>query len=151
MNFSCSTERFAYVLAGGTALGAWVTAWRFPSYAGAPSGPQTFPLFLSAALAGLSLLALVRSVKDPTEHSVPQEGLDFRRLLVLGGFTATYLLVLPYLGFVSSTALYSAAVLMALGLRNLARALAAGFIFAYVLVVVFERLMNVPLPKGWIG
>jgi hypothetical protein len=43
------------------------------------------------------------------------------------------------------------AVLVIQGYRNPVRALAAGFIAAFALYGIFGLLMNVVLPKGWIG
>ena len=146
-----SAERIACAVLLAAATGAWLTARRFPADAGAPSGPQTFPLFLSAALAFLSLLQLARPEARPDTPSVEQVPLDLRRLLLLGGSAAAYLLALPLAGFICATAVFGAALLRILGLRHFTRALAAGFLFAFALYLVFERLMNVALPKGWIG
>ncbi|MBM4155240.1 MAG: tripartite tricarboxylate transporter TctB family protein [Lentisphaerae bacterium] len=62
-----------------------------------------------------------------------------------------YMAVLPWLGFMSSTALFTAAMLGAMGYRRVGRALAFGLALAIVLHWVFAVWMQVPLPEGWLG
>ena len=74
-----------------------------------------------------------------------------KRMFFLTAATALYLLLMPLSGFISATAIFCMGTLMILGYRNPVRALAAGFIAAFVLYGIFGLLMNVVLPKGWIG
>lgn len=144
-----SAERLAYGLALALATATLFVSRGFPRPEGAPSGPGTCPLLLSLALAALAVAGLVLSARAP--ESAGAEPVDAHRLLTLGALSAVYLLALPALGFISATALFVAAALAALGYRKPAQALAAGFVFAFTLYGVFERLMAVTLPKGWIG
>jgi putative tricarboxylic transport membrane protein len=147
-----TAERIAYGLALVLAAGAFFSARHFPRVEGAPTGPGSFPLLLSLALAGLALAGLLFACRaySPAQASA-SEPVDAPRLLVLGGLTAGYLLALPLFGFISATALFCAFVLAFLGYRHPVRVLAIGFVFAFALYGVFELLMNVTLPKGWIG
>lgn len=143
-----TAERIAYALVLALAAGAFALARGFPRPEAAPSGPGTFPVLLSLALAALALAGLCL----PTRGAAPEtEPTDTARLLALAGLTAVYLLALPALGFISATALFCAWVLAALGYRRPVQALAAGFLFAFALYGVFGALMHVTLPKGWIG
>lgn len=144
-----SAERLAYGLALALAASAFFVSRGFPQQEGAPSGPGTCPILLSLALAALALAGLFLCGRTPGADG--GESVDARRLLTLGALSAVYLLALPALGFISSTALFVAVTLAALGYRKPAEALAAGFAFAFALYGVFERLMAVTLPKGWIG
>ncbi len=147
-----TAERSAYGLALFLAAGALLASRQFPHIEGAPTGPGSFPLLLSLALAGLALTGLLLTCRGkPPGPASPPEPVDAARLLALGGLTACYLLALPALGFVSATALFCACVLAYLGYRHPVRALAVGFLFAFALYVVFELLMKVTLPKGGIG
>jgi hypothetical protein len=144
-----SAEPLAYGLALALAAAAFGVARGFPRPEGAPSGPGTLPLLLSLALAALALAGLFLPARDSAAGG--DEPVDTRRLLTLGALSVAYLLALPVLGFISATALFVACTLAALGYRKPAQALAAGFVFAFTLYGVFERLMAVTLPKGWIG
>lgn len=147
-----SAERLAHAFALALAAFAFFAALAFPHPQGAPSGPGTCPLVLSAALAALALAGLFLTGRNGASANEPaQEPLDFRRLLALAGLTAAYLLALPLFGFISATALFTALVLGVLGFRKPVQALATGFVFAFALYGVFALVMNVALPKGWIG
>ena len=69
----------------------------------------------------------------------------------LPGLCVVYMAVLPWLGFIASTALFAAGMLAAMGYRRTGRALAFGFALAIVLHRVFAVWMQVPLPEGWLG
>lgn len=145
-------ERIAYGVSLLLAVVAWFEARQFPRPQDAHSGPGSFPAVLSLVLFGLALAGLLGTWKakpPPASAAVPPgEG---RHLVLLAGATALYLLAMPWLGFVSATALLGMVALLVLGYRHPARALAAGFIAAFALYALFGVLMNVALPKGWIG
>jgi len=143
-------ERMAYGVSLLLAAVAWLAARQFPQPQDAHSGPGSFPTVLSLVLFGLALAGLLgtRKAKPPPPPGPPGEG---RRLAMLAGATALYLLAMPWLGFVSATALLGMVALLVLGYRHPARALAAGCIAAFALYALFGVLMNVALPKGWIG
>jgi len=149
MKKGLSADRVAYGLALALAAAAFFVSLGFPRPEGAPSGPNTFPRVLSLALAALALAGLFLPARDSAAGG--DEPVDTRRLLTLGALSVAYLLALPVLGFISATALFVACTLAALGYRKPAQALAAGFVLAFALYGVFERLMAVTLPKGWIG
>lgn len=129
--------------------GAFIAALRFPRAAEAHSGPGSFPLALSVLLAVLALAGWF--TRAPTTEPVADAPAGNHRMPLLAGMTALYLLVLPLLGFISATALLGMGALIVLGYRHPARALAFGFLAAYALYVTFGLLMNVALPRGWIG
>lgn len=72
-------------------------------------------------------------------------------MLLLASATALYLMLMPVLGFITGTTMLCMGVLVIHGYCNPVRALAAGFVAAFTLYGVFGLLMNVVLPKGWIG
>lgn len=143
-------DRLADLLLLALSAGAFIAALRFPHAAEAHSGPGSFPLALSVLLAILALAGWV--TRKPPAAPVEETTVGTtHRLPSLAGMTALYLLVLPLLGFISATALLGMGALIVLGYRHPARALAFGFLAAYALYVTFGVLMNVALPKGWIG
>ncbi len=151
----------AALLAVAAAMAAM--AWRFPRDTGEYAGAGAFPLALCAALA---VLAAVRAAQKAAGRAVgtpaaagaepgPRGAVDRMdpapgawRLPVL---CVLYMAALPWLGFMSSTALFTAAMLGAMGYRRAGRALAFGLALAIVLHWVFAVWMQVPLPEGWLG
>lgn len=146
------SESISFAVAAIIASGTIALALQFPHAQDAPSGPDSFPIFLGIVLAGLAVCGMIQSLKK-TKQDIEDESAKSNRMsmLLLAGATALYLLLMPLLGFISGTALLCMAVLMTLGYRNPARALAAGFIAAFALYGLFGLLMNVVLPKGWLG
>jgi hypothetical protein len=163
----CASVKAAYTLALLAGISATALALRFPRAEGAHSGPGSFPLFLGAGMAMLSVCGMILALREgcsPSSRGHPEAGPPIGTttgtqtrcspritMLMLAGTTALYLLLMPLLGFISATALFGMGVLTLLGYRNPARALAAGFIAAFTLYALFGVLMNVLLPKGWIG
>lgn len=133
------------LLAGGIAYGAR----HFPRPEGSFSGPGSFPFVLGFFLMGLAVLSLwqkrqTAAPADPVSAKNP-------RLLIQAGLVAAYLFAMPHVGFILSSALLGALMLVSSGYRNYVRALAAGFAFAFLLYFIFGVLMNVLLPKGWVS
>jgi hypothetical protein len=164
----CASVKAAYALALLAGISATALALRFPRAENAHSGPGSFPLFLGAGMAMLSVCGMIQTLRKMSRldrslalpESEPSNAVNGRanllvsrqvNMLLLAGATALYLLLMPLLGFISATALFGMGVLTLLGYRNPARALAAGFIAAFTLYALFGVLMNVLLPKGWIG
>lgn len=75
------------------------------SSTGSSIGPQELPLFLAVALtitAGINLVSALR-VKSPEGK---EEGLEYRKFLILLGLLLAYVLLLEPLGYVISTFLF---------------------------------------------
>ncbi|MBM3855048.1 MAG: hypothetical protein FJ399_18150 [Verrucomicrobia bacterium] len=124
-------------------------AARFPSAGGAVPGPAAFPIGM-AVLWGLSGVALVLSGARRPAASAPAARAGVRpwALLALG---VGYAAAMPWLGFVSGSALFVILALRALGYRHGWRAAAIGLSAAFVVYGVFGVVMNVPLPEGFFG
>ena len=162
-------EPLSFALALLTAIGAVALAMQFPRAPDAHSGPGSFPIFLGVILLILALCGLILSLREgcpPDSRGHPEAGPPMRsptepletakcknrlHMLLLGSATILYLLLMPLLGFIIGTSLLCMAVLLIHGYRNPVRALAAGFVAAFALYGIFGLLMNVVLPKGWIG
>lgn len=135
-------------------VGAWIAhlARQFPRPEGAFTGPGSVPGFLAYCLIALAAAGLLRCLRR-RQRDAPAADEDGgpAQLLLLTGLVAAYLIVMPFAGFISSSAALCALTMRALGYRNPVRALAFGFILAFMLYLVFGVLMQVSLPKGWIG
>lgn len=124
-------------------------AARFPSAGGAVPGPAAFPIGMAVlwGVAGLALFLRGMRRKAAAEAAV-RAGVRPWALLALG---VGYAAAMPWLGFVSSSALFVILALRALGYRHGWRAAAIGLSAAFVVYGVFGFVMNVPLPEGLLG
>lgn len=113
-------------------------------FAADPLGPRGFPTTVAAVLAACGALLL------------PARGAPFpwpeRRLApwLLIAAMAGYALLLVPLGFLPATALLAALVALIFG-APLLPALATGGGTSLVLWALFDRLLDLPLPKGVLG
>lgn len=127
-------------------------ARQFPRMEGSYSGPGSMPVVLSIALAGFAVLDLIQQLRHkPDALSARDDKGSNKRFFLLVGLGAAYLILMPMAGFISSSAVFCALALPVFGYRNGVRALAIGFVFVFLLYLIFGVLMNVVLPKGWIG
>ena len=120
-------------------------------------GPGVVPLWLAVTLAVVSLILLARGfgvgrrdafAEATAERTDPTVML---RLLQLLTAVAVYAFVMPLLGFIVSTTMLSLIALRVFGHRNVLHAVAYSLASSFVLYLVFQKLMNVPLPSGWLG
>jgi putative tricarboxylic transport membrane protein len=123
-----------------------ITASGYEAMIGDPLGPAVFPLVLAVPLGLFSLYLIVRP--DPEPDWARGRAL-LKQALTLGVFIA-YAYLLEVLGFVVTTFL----AVVALGLLLDAKpwqAASAGLGIAIVLFVLFNNLLNLPLPAGVLG
>lgn len=121
-----------------------------------PLGPAFYPRVVLWALLGLSVLLLVGGLR--ASRPVGRANLGAwvaRHRLVLASFAlfALYALAMPRLGYLLSTALFTAVMQWLLGRRGVRRlpgvaAVAVGT--ALVTWIVFERYLYVLLPRGYL-
>ncbi len=151
MKTKLHADRIAYAILLVLAGIAFIVAFRFPRVAEAHSGPGSFPLALSVLLALLAIAGWFTRAPAADPASVADTTKNKYRMPLLAGMTALYLLLVLFLGFISSTALLGMGALLVLGYAHPVRALAFGFMAAYALYIIFGTMMNVNLPQGWIG
>ncbi len=124
-------------------------AMRFPPSSGPVPGPALFPLLLSALWGPLGLVLLVSGLRQA--RVVEAESSSPRPMLGLLAMSVIYTLLMPWLGFISSTALYLTLTIGFLGYRHWWRAGAVALSAAFLVFWLFRVVMKVPLPDGWIG
>ena len=110
-------------------------------FAADPLGPSPFPTAIAMLLALCGLGMLLR----PTDGFSPPERRIAPPLLVLA-MLGYALLMLP-LGFMLATALMATTVALLFGARPPA-ALLVGITTAITLWLLFDKLLDLPLPKG---
>lgn len=113
---------------------------------GDPLGPRLFPMTLAVALlvfAGVFLAGVLLRPHDGNDaENMPAQGRAWAALGLAAGFT----LILPYTGFLISSALFAFAALWLMQFRSLpVNALSAALI-AGVFHIVFRVWLGVPLP-----
>ncbi|WP_424811984.1 tripartite tricarboxylate transporter TctB family protein [Roseococcus sp. YIM B11640] len=129
------------VLAGGAIWAA--QSWEVP-FAADPLGPRGFPSAVAVVLGACGLLLLIArgaTFEWPERKLAP--------LLLVVAMVA-YALVLETLGFLIGTALLAVAVALLFGARPLP-ALLTGAATSVALWALFDRLLDLPLPKGLLG
>jgi putative tricarboxylic transport membrane protein len=138
------------------ALGAAVVLHvrTFPGLPDGQPGPALFPGIIGGLLVLFGLVLVARAVRARDEPAAdPDAGVTARgwlRALAVLGLVVGYLLLAETLGFVLTMGVLLFLLMWLLGARPLVAVLAAaattGFIFA-----VFEELLLVPLPQGFLG
>ncbi|WP_252271216.1 tripartite tricarboxylate transporter TctB family protein [Pseudomonas subflava] len=124
--------------------GLAVIAWGFQApFSYDPVGPRAYPLLLLALMAAGSLWLILRP--SHLEHLLSRHQ-SLRALLCVLVLLAYALLFEP-LGFVLSTALAAAVLGLLFGGRPLACAI-SGVLMGVLLYVLFDLLLDVPLPLG---
>ncbi len=136
------------VLGGALLLLALLAVWSAQSlevaFAADPLGPRGFPTTVAAIMGGCGALLL------------PPPGPAFewpaRRLApwLLIAAMIGYALALAPLGFLPATALLAGAVALLFGAPPLP-ALATGTTTSLLLWALFDRLLDLPLPRGFLG
>jgi hypothetical protein len=139
-------------------FGAATAAFSLQLPLGAPRMPGSgfFPLVLGLALMALAAghgvqLYLARQKTAPSEVTVtPQGDGQTRRVgLFVAGVIAAVVLLKP-LGYLLSSFLLMLALLQILGVRSWYASIAIALGSAAACYVVFVRLLQIPLPAGWI-
>lgn len=126
------------------ALAFWSAQSLVVAFAADPLGPRAFPSTVALIMGGCGVMLLIprgAGFAWPERISAPP-------LLVL--VMAAYALLLVPLGFLIATALLAFGVALLFGARPLA-ALLTGIVTSGLLWLLFDKLLDLPLPKGFLG
>jgi putative tricarboxylic transport membrane protein len=126
------------------ALAIWSAQSLEVPFAADPLGPRAFPSTVALLMGMCGALLLIPrgpAFAWPERAAAPP-------LLVL--VMAGYALLLVPLGFLAATALLAAGVALLFGARPLA-AIGTGLITSALLWALFDRVLDLPLPKGVLG
>lgn len=108
-------------------------------------GPATLPVTLALAIAGLSFLMLLGSLRTPATQS-PGDGKPLWPVLVFSVGLALYVVLLPLLGFSLSTAVFLIGLCLLFGERRWRAVLPIAVLVPLALLMFFERFMIILLP-----
>ena len=115
-------------------------------------GPSFFPLVIVTLLIGLALALLVRGIADlraGRDRDVP-DSLAPGALPALASFLV-YLTALPYAGFVASSVIFFAVLMLLYGGRKPLLIGAAAILIPVTLFVIFRFGLQIVLPHGVLG
>jgi putative tricarboxylic transport membrane protein len=109
-------------------------------------GPRAMPILVAC---GLILLAIGNAVLAWRGDFPDREDFDARALLlILGGFAALMAIIGFNGGFIPATTVLFAATATAFGRRAIATDLAIGFVIAFVVYLMFSKVLSLSLPMG---
>jgi putative tricarboxylic transport membrane protein len=144
-----NADRTAGVLL--VALGVFVSvqASRLPYWTDRSPGPGFLPLWLGVALVVCAAAVLIRS--RATAAPEPGADADVRPrqrsvAIALTSFTAVAALLVPFIGFVASTAVLTAGAAWWLDPRKRAAIAAAALLTPAMVWLIFVRWLAIPLP-----
>jgi Tripartite tricarboxylate transporter TctB family len=113
--------------------------------------PAWIPRGVAVCLLGAALTLLGKALMG---HSLTLpsrlQGPDRTRVLWVAAFTAAYVFFIERLGFIATTAPYLVGFGLALGERRWVRLALFAMAVPVVTYLVFDRTLNVPLPRGWL-
>ena len=138
-------------LVGGAAalLGAavyWNTL-SFPKLPDGTPGPSLFPQILSVLLVVSGLILILESRRSRTDEAVSYQGIA---ILKAGGVlvgVAAYIVLVERLGFLLTSGLLLAGLMLMLNVR-VRIAIPVAVVVAVGCVILFEKILRVPLPPG---
>lgn len=119
---------------------------------GAANNPALFPVALAILLAIFSSILIIQALlrKEKIKFSINKETL-FKIGLFFTSLTI-YVFVLRYIGFLLSTIIFSIFMINYLkGNKKISlESLIYGVIFSIIVFIVFNYILKVPLPKGFL-
>ena len=112
--------------------------------------PAWIPRGVATCLFGAACLLLVqalrgRSLTLPTRL----EGADRARVLWAAALTGAYVIFVERVGFIAATAPYMFGFAVILGERRWVRLALFAVVVPVAIYLLFDRALNVPLPRGW--
>ncbi|WP_053362534.1 tripartite tricarboxylate transporter TctB family protein [Bacillus sp. FJAT-27251] len=120
-------------------------------------GPRFFPYFLSIMVVLLSILSFAAEFKkqkrteersQPVEAGRMEKKYYWRVFLIFISLVA-WIYIVPILGFILTTVIFIALVMLIIGSRKWRQILLVPTLFTLFIYYVFKMLFYVPLPEGF--
>lgn len=111
--------------------------------------PAWIPRGVAVLLSGAALLLLGKALTGRS-LTLPGRlaGADRARVLWVAALTGVYVVIIERLGFMTATAPYLFGFCLALGERRWMRLILFSVVVPVATYLVFDRALNVPLPRG---
>jgi hypothetical protein len=110
-------------------------------------GPDFFPKMYTVVIMAFSLWLIYRAVKGKATLE-SEKTLNPQNLWITVAFMLAYAFLLEIVGFIVLTPIWVATYMLAIGMRRWKWLIGATVIFSAFMIVVFPRLMLIPLPRG---
>ncbi|MCM2675887.1 tripartite tricarboxylate transporter TctB family protein [Alkalicoccobacillus plakortidis] len=115
----------------------------FPSNPAQLTGPGFFPIIMACLLIGLALFLIIAPSRNE-----PEGGKGSPWSII--GLSLLYVILVDFLGFFVSTAIIVFTILIMSKKSGIKAAAVGSLAIAAVIIFMFEWLLNVPLPHGWL-
>jgi branched-subunit amino acid transport protein AzlD len=111
--------------------------------------PAWIPRGVAVLLLGAALLLLGKALSGRS-LTLPErlQGTDRARVLGVAALTGIYVIAIERLGFITGTIPYLFGFILILGERRWTRLVFFSMVVPVVIYLVFDRMLNVPLPRG---
>ncbi|MCG7345525.1 tripartite tricarboxylate transporter TctB family protein [Sporosarcina sp. ACRSL] len=125
----------------------WLTANAFPPSNSIGPGADFFPKVTATILGILSVLLVFKKEENAGDIFTLQRGSIPH---FIGGFISLiiYVILVPIIGFFISTVLVSLFWMLLMGIRRWVVLVSVSILLSVVVVILFEYVMNVPIPHG---
>ena len=111
------------------------------------AGPDLFPKIYTAVIMAFSLWLIYNAVKKGGLSEFERSA-NPQNLWITIAFMLVYAFLLEIVGFIVLTPIWVATYMLAIGMRRWKWLIGATVIFSAFMIVVFSKLMLIPLPKG---
>lgn len=146
-------KRSDAILGGGAALlgvAVFINSMSFPKMDDGTPGPSLFPQILAVLLVAFGVTIVFQSMRP---HTKVDRNYTTLSILKAGGVLlaiAAYILVVQKVGFLITATLILLGLMLMLGAR-LRVSLPAAVAIALFSLILFEKVLRVPLPPGLLG
>lgn len=145
------------VLGGAGILAAAALLWVLPAQTGAagwrqladPAGPGFFPLLATLIVLASSVACLLDGLKSP-RSAMAGEPVHWRYAAPVAAALVGAALVMPWVGMLATVGLLVGLLVPAFGERRPLPALLLALLTPLVLYALFERVLKILFPRGWI-
>ena len=148
-------DRVFGVVGLGLALWSFLESMKFRYMTEFTPGPGFFPFWVGVCLALLSCYLLFDTFKREPSKKDDKKILPERHMLArvatILGLLAVATGVMKFLGFPLTLALFTAVVLSVLERYSIFKSIAIGIAYAAVTWFIFEYMMTMGFPKGFLG
>lgn len=115
-----------------------------------PPDARIYPMFIIFLLAGLTILHLFLTYrKNSQEESKVFDNIVYPQLIFVTVASAIYVAIMGIVGYIVSTVIYVAAILIGLK-ENRVASIIISVVFTLIVYGLFRKILNVPLPKGFL-
>ncbi|MGO4890014.1 tripartite tricarboxylate transporter TctB family protein [Anaerobacillus sp. MEB173] len=116
-----------------------------------PEGSIFWPRLFSIVLILLAIGLIIDTFKNPNREDASEAsitGYEFKILALITGTIIIYMFLLNIVGFSILTIFLIGGLLWYLGYRYLKKVMLISIISSVVITIIFQFLLNVPLPQG---